>query len=284
MRTLPVLALLCSCPGAGAQVNYTSVYDTEKVYVLEAADDTTIHLNEEYRYGEWMIYFDAAKKRKAAHFNFADSTDWDTTWYINGQLHSIYRPAGQYCYLCSSLQSWYIDGKWRDNKICTADSCVEYTYYSNGQLKSVDKSVKTPKSGKFMTSYYSMDYHSNGQPQRDFIDSSGRRQRLRAYYYNGQVSTETTWQRGGHVGPYTSYYENGQPWIVGQYKIPPDDGKHHSTVSEGKWSYYHRDGQLQQEEFYDDRGRLVKRLEYKDGKLVKEILYDGFNPAITIEH
>lgn len=284
MKTLLLsLVLLCTV-SLSSQVNYAFVDDAEKVDIFTAADDTTINLNEPYKYGEWIIYFDAAKKHKAAHFNFSDSLDWDTTWYINGQLHSIYQRTEQHCHLCYSLLAWYIDGTWRTNKICNADSCVEYTYYSNGQINSITKSVKTPSSGRNMTTYYQMGYHSNGVPRHDFIDTSGRRQRLRAYHFNGTISLETTWQRGSHVGPFTSYYENGQVWMTGQYAYPPDDGKNYPSKKIGKWSYYKSNGELVREEFFENDGFMKETLFYENGKLVKHIFFDHGKILKTVEY
>ena len=65
-----------------------------------------------------------------------------------------------------------------------------------------------------------------------------------AYYPNGQLRAQGTYEDGKLDGPYVSYYENGQLEEQGNYK----DGK-----EEGLWVYYFENGQLRSEGIYSSK-------------------------------
>ncbi len=225
--------------------------------------DTNYYLSKkELRNGEWTIYYDSLCTRRAVHLYYKNNFPLvDTGWYINGLIRDIYLSKDSITHGCYDSNSWYPDGKEKSTTFCTGDSSVQVLYYQSGQIKEKLYSWRDSVPGNWIVNHIHYEYYENGQLKYDPADINGPRQTIKNYYESGKISREATDQRGGLVGPYHEWFENGQLKVEGQYKMQPDDHGFHGTTQVGKWSYYNESGKLIKEEFYEE-GKLVRTTEY----------------------
>ncbi|MBD79062.1 MAG: hypothetical protein CL840_09100 [Crocinitomicaceae bacterium] len=98
--------------------------------------------------------------------------------------------------------------------------------------------------------------------EKHFLDTEGTVKKTIQYYKNGNIKIEGEFNDDGkREGMWKSYYENGQPWSIGEYQ----NGKQHginrvyfpngSVRYEGNWENDLKTGTWN---FYDEKGGLVK--------------------------
>jgi antitoxin component YwqK of YwqJK toxin-antitoxin module len=121
-------------------------------------------------------------------------------------------------------------------------------YHVNGNIQSVGEYVNGKRNGLWLR------YHDNG-----FMSDS-------TVYRNGIIKgTSLQWNKEGYPsdssvhnedgsGIHISWFENGNVSFAGLYSLRRE--------KKGKWKYYHRNGQLSANEYYEE-GKLVNK-EYFD--------------------
>jgi antitoxin component YwqK of YwqJK toxin-antitoxin module len=89
----------------------------------------------------------------------------------------------------------------------------------------------------------------------------------KAWYPNGKLEQEGTYQYGKKSGTFTFWHENGQVAATGEYR---DD------MAEGQWVWWHENGQKSAFGRYQD-GLLIGEWRWwnESGKLTKQHTYDG---------
>ena len=95
----------------------------------------------------------------------------------------------------------------------------------------------------------------------------------KAWYPNGKLEFEGTYQYGKKSGTFTFWHENGQVAATGDYR---DD------QPEGQWVWWHDNGQKSAYGRYED-GLLIGEWRWwnEAGKLTKQHIYDGTESAST---
>lgn len=78
------------------------------------------------------------------------------------------------------------------------------------------------------------------------------------YFSDGSVRMKGTYQDNTYTGDYIQYFSDGKVMIKGQYR---------AAVKDGLWIYY------------ADDGRIKAQQVYQKGKLLKEKIEEGFEPA-----
>jgi antitoxin component YwqK of YwqJK toxin-antitoxin module len=93
----------------------------------------------------------------------------------------------------------------------------------------------------------------------------------KAWYPNGKLESEGTYQYGKKSGTFTFWHENGQVAATGDYR---DD------QAEGQWVWWHENGQRSAFGRYQD-GLLIGEWRWWNdgGKLTKQHIYDGTESA-----
>jgi antitoxin component YwqK of YwqJK toxin-antitoxin module len=235
------------------------VTDTSLVGYFIIENDTSYNIKVNYRFGEWVIYYDFAHKDSAYHIQYMQNGYTSSEWYRNGQLKRVYPQvavAGRF-----EMTEWYPDGKLKTSRKCSADSCVTFEYYRTGQI--ADKSIDLRDSiDHFMKWHYNVQYYENGQLKFDPYDpNSFKVQRVMNYYSSGAKQIQNDVFSMARVGPFKEWYESGQLKTEGNYTDYPNDGKYHNSTKTGKWSYYNESGKLTKEEFYEEN-KLVNTITY----------------------
>ncbi len=97
----------------------------------------------------------------------------------------------------------------------------------------------------------------------------------RIYYYpNGKIKEEGNYTEGKTTGAWIFNYENGNPQMKCTFVDEKQDGKVESFYEIGTVEsvrYYNRGIPTGTWEFYGKReGDLLKKVKYKDGKVVSE--------------
>jgi TonB family protein len=136
------------------------------------------------------------------------------------------------------MSGWYLDSA------CKKGHGKFTYYYSNGRPSSIGQQVNGKKEGTWY------EFHNNGM----MADS--------AFYVNDQPSGMTlSWYPSGYPsdsaffdaagnGTAVSWFDNGNPSSAGRYV----DWKKQN----GKWKYFHRNGQVSAIEIYDN-GKLMEK-------------------------
>jgi hypothetical protein len=93
----------------------------------------------------------------------------------------------------------------------------------------------------------------------------------KAWYPNGKLEFEGTYQYGKKDGAFTFWHENGQVAATGEYR----DG-----APEGQWVWWHENGQKSAYGRYEE-GQLTGEWRWwnEAGKLTKQQMYDGTESA-----
>jgi antitoxin component YwqK of YwqJK toxin-antitoxin module len=108
------------------------------------------------------------------------------------------------------------------------------------------------------------------------FDTEGQNMRhglARAWFPNGKLESEGTYQHGKKSGTFTFWHENGQVASTGEYL---DD------KAEGQWVWWHENGQRSAYGRYED-GQLTGEWRWwnEGGKLTKQHVYDGTESAMS---
>jgi antitoxin component YwqK of YwqJK toxin-antitoxin module len=95
----------------------------------------------------------------------------------------------------------------------------------------------------------------------------------KAWYPNGKLEQEGTYQYGQKSGTFTFWHENGQIAATGEYR---------DNLPEGQWVWWYENGQKSAYGRYQD-GLLIGEWRWwsEAGKLTKQHIYDGTESAST---
>ena len=245
-----------------SQIKKTFVSDTSVVEIIVSQGDSLFYINDPFRTGEWIIYYDSGQLVKALHIKYFDSKFRfvDTIWYQNGQMkkEDFLPVKGN----TLTYNEWFPDGKNKTKRICYNDSCIQLVYYANGIL--ADKSVESVDSvsPNRMVWHYFEEYYENGQlKSTPYNPNSWLKYSITSYYLSGKIKAQKDEVLGSFTGSYKEWYENGQLKIEGSYEEIPIDGHYHSSKPTGKWSYYNEAGKLTKEEFYENN-KLINTITY----------------------
>ena len=118
-------------------------------------------------------------------------------------------------------------------------------WYKNGQLKSAHDR------DRYKT------WCENGQIKQDYVEQQGK-SKYKGYYCNGQIVSEFTFVNTIFLctGPYTEWYKDGRKLSERFFEETDDPQK--CNIPKGEWT------------FWDDKGNVIKKEKYKNGKLVEK--------------
>jgi antitoxin component YwqK of YwqJK toxin-antitoxin module len=135
------------------------------------------------------------------------------------------------------------------------DSVRTKHFYSNGKLRAVNIENRVTLAWLYKEYYY-----SNGQLWKKLILTPDTWYPLIEYWENGNIKLKANYYSGAYWGSTTGYFENGNIEFEGSYKPFPSNYKglgFTPTTREGKWNYY------------DSKGKLTKKVEFKNNKEIK---------------
>lgn len=146
-----------------------------------------------------------------------------------------------------STKKLRLEGLYKDSNCLIPNGWIRW-YYTNGNLQSERRFPNGVPDGTFIT------YHYNGMIK----DSMGYVNGVitgtsRSWHSNGFLSDSVVYDKDGSAVE-VSWFDNGNPSSGGKTK--------NYGLQEGKWRYYHRNGNLASLE------------EYKGGKLLNRIYFD----------
>lgn len=146
-----------------------------------------------------------------------------------------------------------MEGLYKDSNCQVPNGRVRW-FYTNGNLQSERLFPNGIPDGTFIT------YHYNGM----ICDSMG-------YVKGVPTGTSKRWHSNGYIADSVVYGNDGSAVQVSWFDngIPSSAGKTHYWLQEGKWRYYHRNGNLASLE------------EYKAGILVSRICFDEKGMQVT---
>lgn len=141
------------------------------------------------------------------------------------------------------------------------------TYYGSKKAKKTETTYLGPA-----TTLLSSDEFWNLRLAK--FDSEGEKLRhglAKAWYPNGKLEFEGTYQYGKKSGTFTFWHENGQVAATGEYR---------EGAPEGQWVWWHDNGQKSAFGRYQD-GELIGEWRWwsEAGKLTKSQMYDGTESA-----
>ena len=123
--------------------------------------------------------------------------------------------------------------------------------------------------------------YRDGSPKRECIykgkDAARELIRETTWYPNKQIQMSGEFKANKRDGKWIAYYENGNLWSEGFFKNGKSDGKRITHYENGKVfyeGYYKEDRRVGVWKFYDEKGALVKTVDYE-----KE-LKKGLKPSL----
>jgi hypothetical protein len=121
-------------------------------------------------------------------------------------------------------------------------------YHANGILQAVGKYENGSREGLWLS------YHYNGMMSDSAFHVKGNPVGNRKMWYpDGYLMDSVVWQPGGN-GVMVSWFDNG---------VPAGAGRFVNFEQDGKWRYFHRNGETSSVEIYD-HGKLVSRQYYTE--------------------
>lgn len=76
---------------------------------------------------------------------------------------------------------------------------------------------------------------------------------IKSYYGNGDIRGVSFFFLDVNHGKFSAYYENNRKMVEGDYDFGIKVGVH---------KYYHESGKNDFDEYYDDKGKFIKRIDY----------------------
>lgn len=147
-----------------------------------------------------------------------------------------------------------LEGLYEDS-VCEIPNGWIKQFYSNGSLLSVGRFVHGAPEGTFIS------YHYNGAI-RDSI-----------FYVSGVISgLSKRWHRNGYISDSVVHNMDGSATAMYWFNngIPSAAGKIKRFVQDGRWRYFHRNGNLAAIEEYQE-GKLQSRIYFdEDGKQIMD--------------
>jgi hypothetical protein len=136
-----------------------------------------------------------------------------------------------------------MQGSYRDSA-CKIPVGKFYYFHPNEKLESTGNYVNGKKEGVWLK------YYSNGYMKDSTFYINGHPSGISmGWYANGYPADSVTYNANNERAAYISWFDNGNPSSAG-YKI--NDSLH------GKWSFFHKNGNISAVEVYD-RGKLISR-------------------------
>ena len=141
------------------------------------------------------------------------------------------------------------------------------SYYENNTIKE----IKTYVDGK-VEDFKTFDELGNLKMESINIDSLNSK--IMTYYKNGNVKTLTYYKRlntnvlrkdSEMIGKFILYFENGEKYVEG-YREGVNVSQFNSWDKEGKQTLINGNGSYIR---YDDNGKIIQKVIYKDGKVIK---------------
>jgi antitoxin component YwqK of YwqJK toxin-antitoxin module len=111
--------------------------------------------------------------------------------------------------------------------------------------------------------------YPNGSPKRECVykgkDTSHELIRETTWYPNKKIQMSGEFKEKKRDGKWIYYYKNGNVWSEGFFKDGKSDGKRTTHYENGKIfyeGYYQEDRRVGVWKFYDEKGTLVKSVDY----------------------
>ncbi len=237
-----------------AEKNQVCYKDTSIVDLNYSRVDTSYTVREQFRKGDWELFYDFALTKKMAEYHYDKSgnkTGHWIEWYENGKTKSDFDYSTSWFSAFPIGSMYYPGGKVKLQRFTENDSLKETSYFEKGTIFRVRKWTR----GGLLCS--EAQYCDNGQLIMQYNPTSSTPVAVKKYYCSGKVKAEYSWYVYGYTGSFIEYHENGQISLKGQFQELPAGNPAYMARKTGDWTYY------------DKNGKVVKTEKWSTGKLVK---------------
>jgi antitoxin component YwqK of YwqJK toxin-antitoxin module len=234
--------------------NQACYKDTSLVDRATSHFDTTYSIREQFRKGDWELYYDFGLTKKMAEYHFdknGNRTGENIEWYENGKTKSDFDYSNSWFAAFPNGKMYYSNGAIKLERNPGNDSLVETTHFESGKISRIRKWTKA---GLLCLE---QQWCENGQLVVSYNPTASAPVPVKKYYCNGKIKSEYSWYVYGYTGSFVEYYENGQVSTKGQFQELPAGSTVFMARKTGDWT------------FYDTKGKVVKTEHWEAGKLVK---------------
>lgn len=216
--------------------------------------DTSYIIRDQFRKGDWELFYDFALTKKMAELHFdknGNKTGHCVEWYENGKSKSDFDYTNSWFSAFPIGVIYYPTGKIKLERLTENDSLQETSYYEEGKVSRIRKWTRD---GLLCSE---AQYCENGQLILQYNPTSSTAIPVKKYYCSGSLKAEYSWYVYGYTGPFNEYHENGQMSLKGQFQVIEPNSTVLMARKTGDWIYY------------DKNGKVVKTEHWSAGKLVK---------------
>jgi antitoxin component YwqK of YwqJK toxin-antitoxin module len=234
--------------------NQTCYKDTSIVDRNISRLDTSYIIRDQFRKGDWDIYYDFSMTKKMAEYHFdmnGNKTGHCIEWFENGKRKSEFDYTNSWFSAFPIGVLYYPNGKIKLERATEKDSLVETSYFEAGKVSRIRKWTKNG------LLFSESQWCESGQLLVNYNPTSTIPLPVKKYYCSGKLKSEYNWYVYGYTGTYTEFHENGQISLKGQFQELPAGSTVFMARKTGDWIYY------------DKKGQVVKTEKWEAGKLVK---------------
>jgi TonB family protein len=148
-----------------------------------------------------------------------------------------------------------MDGFYRDEDTKTEQGLFRY-YHANGQLESTGSYTNGKRQGVWLR------YHSSGMMRDSVTYNNGNVVGVRLGWHPNGIPSDSSFFYPDGSGLSINWFDNGTPAAAGRYSA---GGK-----LNGKWQYFHRNGQLSALEVYQEGTLLSKQYFDESGAAISD--------------
>ncbi|MEI6945779.1 hypothetical protein V9K67_01180 [Paraflavisolibacter sp. H34] len=173
----------------------------------------------------------AQKREEGFDYSFSPTTTVPRYYVITEKKDAHWHRQAYYLPERSlALEGTYLD------EACTLPHGTVKRYHTDGVLKSTGAYVSGKKEGSWL------EYNDKGMVVDSANFAGGRLKGVRLHWYNDGMPSDSMNFDGAGKGVEVSWFENGRPATAGFWVS--------DTLREGRWKYYHPNGQLLATEDY----------------------------------
>jgi antitoxin component YwqK of YwqJK toxin-antitoxin module len=226
---------------AQEEKNQACYKDTSIVDISITRSDTSYVIHEQFRKGDWELFYDFALTKKMGEYHFdkdGKKTGHHVEWYENGKQRSDFDYTNSWFNAFPVGSMYYSSGKIKMERITQNDSLVETTYFEKGNVSRIRKWTRK---GLLCSE---KQWCENGQLILSFDPTATTPQHVTKYYCSGKIKAEYNWYVYGYTGDFIEYHENGQISLKGQFQEIPAGSTMFMAKKTGDWIYYDVNGKV----------------------------------------
>ncbi len=222
------------------------------------------------RDGKFNAWYENGQKKVEVNFKDGRQNGKATGWYENGQKHaeSNFKDGERH----GKRTEWNENGQIKEEKYYASGSIVTKEYF--------DSIIPEEKRVEFIEksdgAFTNISYYENGQIRTETNYNKHRKKdgKVTEWYANGQMERKEYYIDDKKDGKFTYWFENGQKRSEGHWKQNVEVRVESKHYKDGKWTEWYENGQIKSEENYKDDKKDGKWTEwYENGQIKAEESY-----------